>query len=167
MSQYEDYRSGGDRVRALCLHLATRLYDLMDEIVIVGGLVPSLLVPLPASEVEVDPHCGTLDVDLGLSLALLDSGRYAEVAARLRSSGFEPCRNSANRTTLQRWRVGTSPTATVDFLVPPTRTEVRGGRLVRFAPDFAASVTPGLDLAFVDRRQVKSSCQGPRFTAST
>ena len=31
------------RVRATCLYLATKLGDLMDEMVVVGGLVPSLL----------------------------------------------------------------------------------------------------------------------------
>ena len=32
------------RVRAVCLDLATRLGDLLNDIVVVGGLVPSLLV---------------------------------------------------------------------------------------------------------------------------
>jgi hypothetical protein len=32
------------RVRATCLYLATKLGDLMDDLVVVGGLVPSLLI---------------------------------------------------------------------------------------------------------------------------
>jgi hypothetical protein len=32
------------RVRATCLYLATKLGDLMLELVLVGGLVPSLLL---------------------------------------------------------------------------------------------------------------------------
>jgi hypothetical protein len=31
-------------VRATCLYVATKLGDLMDELVIVGGLAPSLLI---------------------------------------------------------------------------------------------------------------------------
>ncbi len=31
-------------VRATCLYVATKLGDVMDELVVVGGLVPSLLV---------------------------------------------------------------------------------------------------------------------------
>ena len=31
-------------VRATCLYVATKLGDIMDELVVVGGLVPSLLV---------------------------------------------------------------------------------------------------------------------------
>ena len=33
------------QAKATCLYVATKLGDLMDEIVVVGGLVPSLLVP--------------------------------------------------------------------------------------------------------------------------
>jgi hypothetical protein len=32
------------RVNATCLYLATKLGDLMPELVVVGGLVPSLLI---------------------------------------------------------------------------------------------------------------------------
>ena len=38
---------GGEQtelVRATCLYVATKLRDVMDELVVVGGLVPSLLV---------------------------------------------------------------------------------------------------------------------------
>ena len=32
------------RVKSTCWYLATKLRDLMDELVVVGGLVPSLLI---------------------------------------------------------------------------------------------------------------------------
>jgi hypothetical protein len=32
-------------VRQTCLYVATKLGDLLDELVVVGGLVPSLLIP--------------------------------------------------------------------------------------------------------------------------
>ena len=43
-------------VRATCLYVATKLGDIMDELVVVGGLVPSLLVKqkdLPCSSQRV------------------------------------------------------------------------------------------------------------------
>jgi hypothetical protein len=40
-----DYKSDQvTLVRATCLYVATKLGDLMDDLVIVGGLVPSLLI---------------------------------------------------------------------------------------------------------------------------
>ena len=75
----------------------------MDETVVIGGLVPSLLIhseELPAGTPE---HVGTLDLDVGLTLALLDEGRYRSLTARLRGAGFTPDENEDGRPTRQRW----------------------------------------------------------------
>jgi len=58
-------------VRATCLYVATKLGDLMDEIVVVGGLVPSLLIhpeELPAGTPE---HVGTMDLTTGRASRML------------------------------------------------------------------------------------------------
>jgi hypothetical protein len=49
-------------VRATCLYVATRLGDMVDELVIVGGLVPSLLIDQTAAHLK---HVGTADLDVG------------------------------------------------------------------------------------------------------
>lgn len=135
-------------VRATCLQLASILGDLLDELVVVGGLVPSLLIDAARSGAE--PHVGTMDLDLGLELALLRSERYHALAERLRGSGFEPDRNEQGNLTRQRWgRAGTS--TKIDFLIPPIEERQRGGTLQNLEPDFAAIVMPGLSLAFRDR----------------
>jgi hypothetical protein len=140
-------------VRATCLYLATRLGDLLDEIVIVGGLVPSLLIDPGDGE----PHVGTMDLDVGLGLSLLETGRYKEVAARLREAGFEPDKNERGAATAQRWSVEdrSRRRSTVDFLIAPSRASDRGGRLRNLESDFAALIAPGLDLAFADRVAVE------------
>lgn len=64
---------------------------------IVGGLVPSLLIDAQrdSSAEEHVAHPGTNDLDLGLSLALLDDAQYTEVSARLRAEHFEPDKDDA------------------------------------------------------------------------
>ena len=47
-------------VRATCLYAATRLGDIMDELVVVGGLVPSLLVNQQMLPTGADSHVGTI-----------------------------------------------------------------------------------------------------------
>lgn len=59
-------------VRSACLYLATKLGDLMDEIVVVGGLVPSLLIDQTNLPTDTDPHAGTMDLDLGIAFALVN-----------------------------------------------------------------------------------------------
>lgn len=139
------------QVRAVCLHLASILGDLLEDLVVVGGLVPSLLID--SRRTGAEPHVGTTDLDLGLELALLEAGRYHTFAERLRGSGFEPDRNAQGNVTRQRW-CHARTTATVDFLLPPVEERQRGGSLQSLEPDLAAVVVPGLLLAFRDRELV-------------
>jgi len=47
----------------------------MPELVVVGGLVPSLLIDQRNLPENVAPHVGTLDLDLGLAFALVGEQR--------------------------------------------------------------------------------------------
>lgn len=141
-------------VRATCLYVATKLGDLMDDLVIIGGLVPSLIVEQAALPDGADAHVGTMDLDVGLQLALLDEGRYRKLTERLRDAGFEMDRNDEGNPTRQRWTITGAGTVTVDFLIPPSRDGDRGGRLRDIEPDFAAIIAPGLMCAFRDQQVV-------------
>jgi len=144
-------------VRATCLYIATKLGDLKDDLVVIGGLVPSLLVDLESSKRDVEPHAGTMDLDLGLTAATLDNGRYREISERLRRAGFVRAENDAGNVTRQRWKIEAKEKATIDFLIPPTSPGDRGGALRNLEPDFAAIIAPGLHLAFRDRQLVTLS----------
>ena len=144
-------------VRATCLYVATKLGDLMDELVIVGGLAPSLLIDQMNLPEGVDSHVGTTDLDVGLTVALLDQQRYTTLTERLRRAGFSPDLNEEGNPTRQRWKIEDTAKVTVDFLIQPTLPGDRGGRLRNIEPDFAALIAPGLHLAFVDRRRVTLS----------
>jgi predicted nucleotidyltransferase len=142
-------------VRRASLYIATKLGDFRDDVVIVGGLVPSLLVPHSQLAAGKLPHIGTMDVDLGLALAILDQQRYHDLCVRLRNAGFAPDVNDAGKPTNQRWRIeADNQTVTVDFLIPATLESDAGGRLRNLEEGFAAIITPGLELAFADRRLI-------------
>jgi hypothetical protein len=126
----------------------------MDDLVIVGGLVPSLIVDQTALPDNIDTHVGTMDLDVGLQLALLDDGRYRTLTERLRDAGFTMDKNEEGNPTRQRWAITNSGTVTVDFLIPPSREGDRAGRLRDIEPDFAAVIAPGLRCAFRDRQRV-------------
>lgn len=159
----EDYGPEDLRqVKAGCLEVATRLGDLLDDLVIVGGLVPALLVDLAQEETldETDPlrrRVGTRDLDLGFAIGLVDEGRYTEISTRLARCGFAPDRNEEGNPTPQRWRHETVSELTVDFLISPTGEEEEGGSIKHLEGDLAAIVIPGLELAFEDLREVELS----------
>lgn len=82
------------------------------HIVIIGGLVPSLLVPVvdPHSE----PHVGTADIDLCLSLALIegDTEEYQRIEKILKDLGFK----SEDETF--RWVRSQGMNITLEFFCP-------------------------------------------------
>ena len=144
-------------VRATCLYVATKLGDLMDHLVVVGGLVPSLLIEQDDLPVGTAPHAGTMDLDIGLDLAMFDDDRYRTLTDRLRRAGFEQDVNDRGNPTRQRWKIEKREPVTVDFLIQPSLPGDRGGILRNIEPNFAAVIAPGLHLAFEDREAVEIS----------
>jgi len=129
---------------------------MVDDLAVVGGLVPRLLIDHDRLPEGADPHPGTRDLDLGLSLALLEEEKYREIAARLRDAGFLPDTSKKGNPTLQRWRYVSErgEEVLVDFLIPPSQPDDGPGSLLHIEGDFAAIVTPGLELAFRDRETI-------------
>ena len=64
--------------------------------------------------------------------------------------------NEAGNPTFQRWKIEPSPALkiTVDFVIPPSLDENRGGNLRHIEKDFTAVIRPGLQLAFKDRQKI-------------
>ncbi|MBI4832809.1 MAG: hypothetical protein HY801_14915, partial [Candidatus Lindowbacteria bacterium] len=129
----------------------------MDELVVVGGLAPSLLIDQEELPQGVDPHAGTMDLDIGLALALLDERRYETLTERLRRAGFSPDKNNRGKLTRQRWMINKAEKITVDFLIQPSLPNDEPGKLRSIEPHFAAMITDGLHLAFQDRTRISIS----------
>jgi hypothetical protein len=148
-------REETEQVEMVCLTVIGALGAYVDDLCVVGGLVPLLLIDrrLGIDETEEDRHPGTNDFDVGLSIALLDEERYAEVSKRLRAEGFGPDENEAGNEVRQRWRLGDLE-VTVDFLMAPPPGHADDVRLHDLEPDLAALVTQGLDLAFEEKVDV-------------
>jgi hypothetical protein len=143
-----------EQLKSACLTVAVTLGAYLDDICIVGGLVPALLIDTKRdTEADEDRHPGTNDLDVGLALAVLDDERYAEISARLRAEGFEPDTNDAGNQTVQRWRLG-HVKVTVDFLMAPAPDQDERVRVQNLEGDFGALITPGLQLAFDERVDV-------------
>ena len=154
-------------VRQVCLYLATRLGDLLEDIAVVGGLAPSLLVDQDALSPSMEPHAGTRDLDLALALPILSPEKYQALRDRLQGAGFSPDVNREGNPTFQRWVTISGQPIQVDFLIPPSLEEDRGGSLRHIETDLAAVITPGLDLAFLDRRWITLSDVTPSGEQAT
>ncbi|MFC1852121.1 nucleotidyl transferase AbiEii/AbiGii toxin family protein [candidate division CSSED10-310 bacterium] len=142
-------------VKKVCLYLATKLGDYIDNVVVVGGLVPYLLIDQENLPEGTSEHVGTIDLDLGLALAILDDHRYQAITTRLRQAGFKQDVNELGNPTRQRWKVECPEKVTVDFLIPPLSSKDEGGKIRDIEPDFAAVITPGLRFAFQDKINIE------------
>ena len=145
------------RVTQTCLYVFTVLGDLLDDVAVVGGLVPYLLVNQDDLPEGLERHVGTMDLDLGLSLAIFDEERYQNLTGRLRQSGFGPETKSGGNSRLQTWTNEAAGSATIDFLIGQQHDGEELGKPCHIESDFAAFITRGLDLAFRDRRSVQLS----------
>lgn len=87
------------------------------HVVLIGGLVPGLLIPV--LDPGIEPHVGTADIDLCLSVALVegDTGVYERIEMILKKLDFE------ERDVSFRWQRRKGIRLTVEFFCP-----VGGGR---------------------------------------
>jgi hypothetical protein len=143
--------------RRMCLYVATLLGDLKDDVVVVGGLVPYLIIDQAAA---VETHVGTRDLDLGLALSVLDAERYHEISEQLRRNGFAPDLTDDGKTKRQTWRLGPQR-VTIDFLIAQSNPDQKPGTLQSLERDFAAMVTPALTVAFTDFLDIVIDDQTP------
>src|SRR5579871_3565563 len=148
-----------ERVRQALLHIATVLGDWMEQVTLIGGVVPSLLVPLSALPEGADPHPGTGDLDLGLQLSVLTNEAYATISELLRQAGYRPMEKEEDRIRRQTWR--TDPTlgasVTIDFLIARSPEQPSNTRVQNLESDFAALIADGLQLVERDRRKIDVS----------
>lgn len=100
-----------DVVLAEAAHLLRHLGFTAAHTVLIGGVVPSLLVLDPATN---RPHLGTTDLDLCLSVAIVegDTAEYERIETALRNAGYEPTDNSF------RWRQTDRLRLQVEFFCP-------------------------------------------------
>lgn len=140
------------RVQSACLTVAVTLGAYLDDLCVVGGFVPSLLINQRGDAAKGDDagHPGTNDLDIALAIALLDGQRYAEISHRLRQEGFGPDQNAKGNPAVQTWRLRDLK-VTIDFLMAPLPGQATNRRVQFLENDFGAMVMPGVELAFDER----------------
>lgn len=145
-------------IRQTCLLVLPELGDVLENVTVVGGAVPSLLIrePLPAG---VSPHIGTVDLDLTLTLGASDASQYWRVVEELQRLGFTSCGDNAIATST-RWQNLTRLDKPVIVDVLPLRAAGASEDLAAI-PTLAPAMIEQLLLAQRDREQVVIEGSGP------
>ena len=96
------YAGGYDRQRTelaerVLLEVWSRLGEYRDKMVLVGGLVPRYLINQTVAQQQGNQHCGSMDIDLGVSIAVTDADTYRSIRNTLDNMGFKPGKNERGR----------------------------------------------------------------------
>lgn len=138
------------------LYIWRHMGKLKPHLVLVGGMVPKYLVGKPIHKKQ-KPHCGSMDVDLGVSLAVKDAKTYANIRNRLtKSMGFEPGKNVKGNDQRHSFvKVTEDGEVLVDFLTVNYNGPAQSIRSVE--KNLSAIQTEGLGLALINPIEVDVS----------
>lgn len=109
-----------DTILGEAAHLLRNMGFAARHAILIGGLVPGLLVLDPGPGHQ--PHIGTADVDLCLSVALVEgnTAQYERIEAGLRTAGFEPFESTF------AWKRTRGTGVKVEFFCPATEGRMPG-----------------------------------------
>lgn len=130
------------------LEVWSRFGEYREHLVLVGGLAPRYIVDQARAKMIGAPHCGTMDVDLGISIAVADLKVYRSIHARLLEMGFKPGKNDQGRDQRHSFvkEINEVPVS-VDFLTS-TYDGPLNSRMREIEGTLSAIQVEGLGLAF-------------------
>lgn len=141
-----------ERAEQVLLDVWSRLGDYHEHLVLVGGLAPRYLVPQNVAGIA--NHCGTLDVDLAVSLAVADLNAYASIRATLERMGMQPGVNAKGNEQRHSFTMQNEEgPVVVDFLT--TKYEGPSEVVRAVQSQLSAIQVEGLGLALIDPVKVR------------
>lgn len=154
-----DYsRTITQRVERGLLDIWGRLGEYRDFLVVIGGLVPRYITtPDGSSDYNATTHCGTMDIDFGISLAVSNDEKYKDISEILLENGYRNRLNDRGRLQRHSFVKGEGADALIiDFLTPkyagPENTLMH-----KMSDELSAIQAKGLGLALKNPRKVRLS----------
>jgi len=142
------------RVENSLLDIWGRLGEYRDYLVLIGGLAPRYITaPQGTLDYTLSSHCGTMDIDFGISLAIADVEKYKAISGILKDSGFDNAINENGRKQRHSFVKGSGENSVIiDFLT--TKYEGPDNSLMHtVVPEISAIQTKGLGLALREPRK--------------
>ncbi len=135
-----------------------RLGEYRDFLVVIGGLVPRYITaPEGCSDYDATTHCGTMDIDFGISLAVSDYEKYKDICEILLENGYQNSLNKNDRLQRHSFTKGKgADTLIIDFLTPKYAGP-KDSLMHKMSDKLSAIQTKGLGLALKDPRKVRLS----------
>lgn len=105
-------------VESVLLELWGRLGEYRQYLVLVGGLAPRYITATSTESLPSQAsHCGTMDIDLGLALAVTEDEKYKHIHRIMKEAGFQYAKNDDGSRKSHTFEITINgQTVSVDFL---------------------------------------------------
>ena len=135
-----------------------RLGEYRDFLVVIGGLVPRYITaPEGSSDYDATTHCGTMDIDFGISLAVTDDEKYKDICEILLENGYRNRLNDRGRLQRHSFVKGEGADALIIDFLTPKYAGPEDSLMHKMSDELSAIQTKGLGLALKDPRKVRLS----------
>lgn len=132
------------------------LGEYRDFLVVIGGLVPRYITaPEGTSDYDTTAHCGTMDIDFGISLAVSDDEKYKEISEILLENGYRNRLNDRGRLQRHSFVKGEGANALIIDFLTPKYAGPADSLMHRMSNELSAIQTKGLGLALREPRKVR------------
>ena len=138
------------------LEIWGRLGEYRDFLVVIGGLVPRYITaPEGTIDYDVTTHCGTMDIDFGISLAVSDDEKYKEISEILLENGYRNRLNDRGRQQRHSFVKGDGADALIIDFLTPKYAGPENSLMRKMSSELSAIQTKGLGLALREPRKVR------------
>ena len=138
------------------LEIWGRLGEYRDFLVVIGGLVPRYITaPEGTIDYDVTTHCGTMDIDFGISLAVSDDEKYKEISEILLENGYRNRLNDRGRQQRHSFVKGDGADALIIDFLTPKYAGPENSLMHKMSSELSAIQTKGLGLALREPRKVR------------
>ena len=133
-----------------------RLGEYRDFLVVIGGLVPRYITaPEGTSEYDETTHCGTMDIDFGISLVVSDDEKYKDICEILLENGYRNRLNDRGRIQRHSFIKGEEPDAIIIDFLTPKYAGPEDSLMHKMSNELSAIQTKGLGLALKEPRKIR------------
>lgn len=133
-----------------------RLGEYRDFLVVIGGLVPRYITaPEGTSDYDAITHCGTMDIDFGISLAVSDDEKYKEISEILLENGYRNRLNDRGRLQRHSFIKGEGANALIIDFLTPKYAGPADSLMHKMSSELSAIQTKGLGMALRAPRKVR------------
>ncbi len=148
---FDEYSSAHLRtLRRVLAEVYSALGNISQDLYLVGGLVPDLLVKNKLTYLK--EYLGTLDIDLAIKFAVSEEGKYKNLYKILRSAGFEKQKTPDGTDVINHSfiKYGSGYKPIIIDLITDDGFEPAADKLKEIAPDVDAVKFRGVYLVFND-----------------